>query len=113
MSKKFAVKLLLVIGCVLWFGLRAPIADAYLITWSYATGVEDGFRFYRKLPTDPSFIKLTDLPKDARQFRDTQSGENVTGTCFQVTAFNALGESPPATICANTPGGIQALIVAP
>ena len=97
---------------VVFLALFLPVeVDAYDLTWTYTPGTvtHDGFRVYRKGPTDAGFAILQQLPDPAaRSFNDPQ---RVVGTCYRLTAYNAIGDSPPIEVCANVPDGSITIVV--
>lgn len=83
---------------------------AYDLSWVEATsgGAEDGFNVYRMLPSETVFTLVGSTQANVTQFIDPQ---RILGTCYRVTAFNALGESAPAGACALVPGAVTVLVV--
>ncbi|MDZ4263909.1 MAG: hypothetical protein U1B30_16470 [Pseudomonadota bacterium] len=99
-----------IIAILLALFLSAEVS-AYDLTWTYTPGTvtHDGFRVYRKAPGESGFTVLQQLADPAaRSFNDSQ---RITGTCYRLTAYNAIGDSPPIEACANVPDGSITIVV--
>lgn len=84
------------------------VSIAYDLEWIENATNETGVRIYRKLPTEPVFSQLVELPSNVTKYSDPT---RIVGTCYEVALFNAFGESGRAGACAMGPDGAISLII--
>jgi hypothetical protein len=63
------------------------------LLWKDTSDNEDGFRIYRITPEGKT--KIAEVGANVTSYTEKQPGPNA---CYEVTAFNAAGESPASEV---------------
>lgn len=95
---------LIIITLLIW----TSSAFAFTLKWTDNSTNETGFHVYRMIPNEPTFTLIGDVGPDITTFSDTNQ---TVESCYEVSAFNVVGESSRVRACANIPPAPGGLIL--